>query len=170
MTKYHRELKCNLAKQYLAGASSYQLSKQYTIPSRQIRYWAQVFDIHGEASFLPTQHSATAQSKLDAIHLMCSNDWSISHTSAQLNLSSSGILSVWLKRYQEHGRQGLEARSRGRSAMKLNINTNKPDDEKSLAELKEELAYLRAENAVLKKLEELAQQKRRQTKKKRPSR
>ncbi len=41
------------------------------------------------------------------------------------------------------------------------------DDEKSLEELKEEVAYLRAENAVLKKLEELKQLKRQQTKKKR---
>lgn len=82
MTKYNRELKCNLAKQYLAGAASHQLSKQHTIPSNQIRYWAQVYDIHGVASFLPTQHGATAQNKLDAIRLMWSNNWSISHTSA----------------------------------------------------------------------------------------
>lgn len=41
------------------------------------------------------------------------------------------------------------------------------DDEKILEELKEEVAYLRAENAVLKKLEELEQIKRRQVKKKR---
>jgi len=41
------------------------------------------------------------------------------------------------------------------------------DDEKTLEELKEEVAYLRAENAVLKKLEELKQLKRQQAKKKR---
>ncbi|CCO42775.1 transposase (fragment) [Vibrio nigripulchritudo SFn135] len=46
---------------------------------------------------------------------------------------------------------------------------NKSDDEKTLEELKEELAYLRAENAVLKKLEELEQEKHRRTKKKRKS-
>ncbi len=43
----------------------------------------------------------------------------------------------------------------------------KSDDEKTLEELKEELAYLRAENTVLKKLEELEQERYRQTKKKR---
>ena len=43
----------------------------------------------------------------------------------------------------------------------------KPDDEMTLEELKEELAYLRAENAVLKKLEELELEKRRPIKKKR---
>lgn len=40
-------------------------------------------------------------------------------------------------------------------------------DEKTIEALKEEIAYLRAENAVLKKLEELKQAKRQQTKKKR---
>ncbi len=45
--------------------------------------------------------------------------------------------------------------------------TNKPDDEMTLEELKEELLYLRAENAVLKKLKELRLEKEGQTKKKR---
>ncbi|MGX9455892.1 hypothetical protein [Photobacterium damselae] len=43
----------------------------------------------------------------------------------------------------------------------------KSDDEKTLKELKDELAYLRAKDAVLKKLEELEQEKHHQTKKKR---
>ncbi|MGF1746003.1 hypothetical protein, partial [Vibrio minamisatsumaniensis] len=46
MSKYSRELKCIIAKQYLDGTSSLYLAKQYSISSRQIRYWAQVFAIH----------------------------------------------------------------------------------------------------------------------------
>ncbi|MGR5113127.1 helix-turn-helix domain-containing protein, partial [Vibrio jasicida] len=45
--------------------------------------------------------------------------------------------------------------------------TTKPDNEMTLEELREELVYLRTENAVLKKLEELEQEKSRRTKKKR---
>ncbi|MEZ9968766.1 helix-turn-helix domain-containing protein, partial [Vibrio splendidus] len=45
--------------------------------------------------------------------------------------------------------------------------TTKPDNEMTFEELKEELVYLRTENAVLKKLEELEQEKNRRTKKKR---
>ena len=47
------------------------------------------------------------------------------------------------------------------------IEPTHSDDEKTIEELKEEIAYLRAENTVLKKLEELKQAKRQQTKKKR---
>ncbi|WP_336314497.1 helix-turn-helix domain-containing protein [Vibrio tubiashii] len=108
-----------------------------------------------------------AQTKLQALQHMWTNGWSISHTSAVLNFSSSGTLAVWLKLYERDGFLGLE-RSRGRPAMSNHpFIKNKHDDEKTLEELREELAYLRAENAVLKKLEELEQEKHRRTKKKR---
>lgn len=168
MSKYSRELKLTIAQQCLDGTTSIQLSNEYSIPSRQIRYWAQVIAIHGTNSFLPTSHGDSVETKLHALNLMWTNDWSLSHTSAVLNLSSPGTLSVWLKKYNEAGIKGLENRPIGRPPMKpLPKTTPKSDDEMTLEELKEELAYLRAENAVLKKLEELEQEKRHQTKKKR---
>ncbi len=168
MSKYSRELKCIIAKQCLGGASSRDLAKQYSISSRQIRYWAQVFAIHGTDSFLPTKHAATAQTKRKALNLMWTNEWSLTHTSAVLNLSSPGILSVWLKRFNELGIKGLKIRHKGSPSMKQQPQrTTKPDNEMTLEELREELVYLRTENAVLKKLEELEQEKNRRTKKKR---
>ncbi|EDK28460.1 transposase IS3/IS911 [Vibrionales bacterium SWAT-3] len=99
---------------------------------------------------------------------MWTNDWSLTHTSAVLNLSSPGILSVWLKRFNELGIKGLKMHQKGSPSMKQQPQrTTKPDDEMTLEELKEELVYLRTENAVLKKLEELEQEKKRRTKKKR---
>ncbi len=168
MSKYSRALKCSIAKQYLqGGSSSEELSRLHSIPSRQIRYWAQVFNVHGSQAFMPNGFAKNAQTKLQALKHMWTNGWSVGHTSAVLNFSSPGTLSVWLKQYDKYGIQGLE-RSRGRPAMsKPPFIKDKSDDEKSLEELKEELAYLRAENAVLKKLEELEQEKRRRTKKKR---
>ena len=85
-----------------------------------------------------------------------------------LNLSSPGLLFVWLDRYYKKGFLGLEYRSRGKPYMKQpRMEPTHSDDEKTIEALKEEIAYLRAENAVLKKLEELKQAKRQQTKKKR---
>jgi len=170
MSKYSRAFKCSIAKQYLYGeASSGELSQKYSVPSRQIRYWAQVFNVHGSGSFLPNGFAKNAQTKLKALKHMWTNEWSVGHTSAVLNFSSPGTLSVWLKRYEQYGIQGLESKTKGKSPMaKHPFIQQKSDDEKTVEELKEELAYLRAENAVLKKLEELEQEKRRrQTKKKR---
>ena len=170
MSKYSRALKCIIAKQCLDGSTSLYLAKKYSIPSSQIRYWTQVFAIHGAESFLPTNHSSTAHKKLKALNLMWTNHWSIAHTSAVLNLSSPGILFVWLKRFNEFGIKGLKVRQKGKTSMKQQPQrTTKPDHEMTLEELREELVYLRTENAVLKKLEELEQEKNRRTKKKRSS-
>lgn len=100
---------------------------------------------------------------------MWENNWSITHTSAVFNFSSPGTISFWLKHYNQSGIQGLHSRPKGRSSMKsqLHKRPTKSDEEMSLAELREELAYLRAENAVLKKLEELDKLKRQAIKKKR---
>ena len=170
MSKYSREFKCRIAKQCLQGIPSRYLAQQHAISSRQIRYWAQVFAIHGNGAFLPTPHVCTAQFKLQALRLMWKNEWSITHTSAVLNLSSPGTLSVWHKRYIERGLKGLETNPTGRppTVKKQTQRATKPDHEMTLEELREELAYLRAENAVLKKWEELEQEKSRRTKKKRP--
>jgi len=163
MSKYHRELKLCIAQRYIDGEHSRQLSKEFSISSRQIRYWGQVFVIHGSYSFLPTTHSQNTQTKLSALNLMWTNSWSLTHTSAFLNISSPGILSVWLNRYKQDGIKGLETHSRGRSPVKIKP-TPKPDDEMTTEELQQELIYLRAENAVLKKLEELKREKQRQIK------
>jgi len=168
MSKYTRELKLNIAKTCLDGKSSRILANELSISSRQIRYWTQVFAIHGTNAFLPNSHASSANAKLQALKLMWTNDWSLTHTSAVLNQSSPGSLSTWLKAYNEFGLRGLERSSTiGQPRMKESKTPIAQDNEMTLEALKEELAYLRAENSVLKKLKELEQVKRRQTKKKR---
>jgi len=167
MSKYSREFKLITAQKCLDGKSSYTLANELSISARQIRYWAQVFAIHGTDAFLPNSHATNAATKLQALKLMWTNDWSLTHTSAVLNQSSPGALSVWLKTYNESGFRGLQRTSMNRPKMTQSNTTKKSDSEMTTEELKEELAYLRAENAVLKKLEELEQTKRRKTKKKR---
>lgn len=168
MPKYTRELKLFISKQGSEGKSSRDLAKQFDINSRLIRYWVTVYEIHGEQSFLPEPQSKYASYRLNALKLMWTNGWSINQTSAILNLSSSSAVSRWLQRFNENGIRGLKGKTIENSPMTSSSNTtNKSDDEMSKEELKEELAYLRAEMAVLKKYEELEQKKREQTKKKR---
>lgn len=168
MAKYSRELKIFIANCYLSGESSCFLAEKYSIASKQIRYWAKVVALHGDNAFVPTPHLRSATARFEALKLMSTNSWSLSHTSAVLNLISSGILFVWLERYNKQGFSGLEYRQRGKLPMKPpHTISSRSDDEKSLEELKEKITYLRAENAVLKKLEELKQLKRQQAKKKR---
>lgn len=169
MSKYIRELKLCIAQRCLDGVPSRTLAKEFSIPANQIRYWTTVYRIHGTSAFKPLNNTNSADFKFSVLKTMWENNWSIAHTSAAFNFSSSGTISVWLKHYNQSGIQGLHSRPKGRPSMKSQLNKRpiKSDEEMSLAELREELAYLRAENAVLKKLEELDKLKRQATKKKR---
>ncbi len=101
---------------------------------------------------------------------MRENHWSISYTSIVHNMSSPGTISTWLTQFERFGLSGLQPKKQGRK-MKKNQKqeTIKPTEQMSLEELREELEYRRAENAYLKKLDALLQEKERQTKKKQGS-
>ena len=76
-------------------------------------------------------------------------------TALKFNISSPALISHWHKAYRLYGMSGLITKPRGKTAMTKPFITGKPDDEKTLAELKRENEYLRAEVAYLKKLDAL---------------
>jgi transposase len=89
---------------------------------------------------------------------------SLSQTASLFEIPSESAISRWLKTYERWGAAGLlkETRGRKKSTMtkkprKSSIVSSDPAAEK-LAELQQEVEYLRAENAFLKKLEALVQQ------------
>ena len=86
---------------------------------------------------------------------MLKEDLSQSEVALKFNISSPALISHWHKAYRLQGMSGLISKPKGRTAMSKPFITDKPDDEKSLAELKRENEYLRAEVAYLKKLDAL---------------
>lgn len=76
-----------------------------------------------------------------------------SETALKFNISSPALISHWHNAYRLYGISGLTPKAKGRIAMSKLYITNKPDEEKTLAELERENEYLRAENAYLKKLD-----------------
>ena len=149
--------------------SSSELSRNFGVSGRQIRYWSAVYRIHGDNAFLHSERPYTKHFKLNVIETMFSENWSLTHTCAYFDLSSPGILSEWLKRYNQSGSDYLTPRRKGRPKMNKTPCTSqeKSPEDMSEQELRDELEYLRTENAVLKKFEALAQEKRNRTKKKR---
>jgi transposase len=91
---------------------------------------------------------------------------------ALFDIRSVGCLSVWERQYERGGLEALAPRRRGGSrsmpkppvappAVTDTVKDGPPDDEaRSREELLAELAYLRMENAYLKKLEALTQGRR----------
>jgi transposase len=166
MSKYHRAFKLELAR-LAQQQSSLELSRRFKVSSSQIRYWSSVYLIHGLNSFLHSEHPYTSSFKIKALTAMHENDWSLRYTSAYFDLSTAGILFQWQKLYSREGISRLTPKKKGRPRMEYNSSTSKPSEQMTEKELREELDYLRAENAVLKKLEALAQAKKK-TIKKRP--
>lgn len=92
---------------------------------------------------------------------------SISEVMKHSNLKSSALVANWLCQYREHGIDGIKPKSEGHSKQmpKLKILKAKPsqeDSDKIQEQLLEELAYLRADNAYLKKRRALGQKQKEQ--------
>ncbi|MDN7125759.1 helix-turn-helix domain-containing protein [Pseudidiomarina sp. 1APP75-32.1] len=164
MSKHHRAFKLELAKR-AQHESSRELGRRFNVSSRQIRYWSSVYRLHGLSSFRHSEHPYTSSFKLKVLNAMREHDWSISYTSAYFDLSTPGILFQWQKLYSLEGTSRLHPKKKGKPRMKHNPSESKSAKQMTEQELRDELDYLRAENAVLKKLEALAQAKKKQVKK-----
>lgn len=164
MSKYHRAFKLKLA-QLAQKESSGVLGPEFEVRPNLIRYWALVYRLNGSNSFTHKQLPYELEFKLNVLETMKRNNWSLGYASAFFDLSSPGILFQWQKLYAQDGISRLNPRQKGRSHMTEHSSNPKPSAEMTEKELREELDYLRAENAVLKKLEALAQAKKKKAKK-----
>jgi transposase len=100
-----------------------------------------------------------AEFKLTVLQYMWDNGLSNRQAAARFNVRNPTSIGIWDSRYSEGGMAAL-ARPRNKV---LNMKAlppkpdPQPDQERSREDLLKELAYLRMENEVLKKLQALAQ-------------
>lgn len=101
----------------------------------------------------------TQEFRLRVIRYMMKQKCSSAEASAHFAIPNETLIREWLKRYREGGAEALHPVKKGVPVPK----EKSPPDSKSFsemthAELKEELEYLRAENAYLKKLKALREE------------
>ena len=124
------------------GYSYKELSKKFEIDPSNVKYMVKLADLHGEL-------------KLDIINEVLILGHSIKSTSLKYALPNPALLSNWISKFKENGYNILE-KPRGRTSKMKNNNKKIEKNELSKVEqLEKELEYLRAENAVLKKLREI---------------
>ena len=133
-----------------------------------IRKWAKVYDLYGESGLEHQSRRWTYEDKINAVQRVLDGE-SYHEVAHSLGMSTISQVMTWHRKYLELGYDGLKLDGRGRKR-KMGNKPTKPSKSKSQAEeiveLRKRLEYLEAENAYLKKLAALVQQRKAQEQKK----
>ena len=134
----------------------------------QINKWAKVYDLYGESGLEHRIRHWTYEDKINAVQRVLGGE-SYHEVALSLGMSTHTRVLVWHRKYLELGWNGLKLEDRGRKR-KMGNKPIKPSKSKSqtgeIVELRKRLEYLEAENAYLKKLAALVQQRKAQEQKK----
>ena len=139
-----------------------------TTMRKHIIMWSRVYELYGENGLEHRIRHWTYEDKVNAIQRLLDGEsyYEVAHS---LGMSTKSQVLTWHRKYLELGWDGLKLDGRGRKR-KMGNKPIKPPKSKSQAEeiveLRKRLEYLEAENAYLKKLAALVQQRKAQEQKK----
>jgi len=165
MTKYDEGFKLKVVQQHLReGIGAKRLAHRHGVSAGQIRRWIAAFGEHGRSGLRRGGGSYDAQFKLSVLQRMWAEQWSLGQTAVAFDIRCAAHIGKWERQYHGGGIEALTPRPRGRPKQMTTSELPKsgpkqPEDARSREELLEELKYLRAEVAYLKKLRALVQAK-----------
>ena len=166
MARYDEKFKKAVVKAYLSGPSGYRvLEGRYGVDQSTIRRWVDVYRRHGDAGLHKKFSHYSARFKLSVLKRMWRQELSYSQVVVLFDLrGGTGVVSNWERQYHEGGLDALEPKPRGRPKKMKPPEPPKvavrPEDTRTLEELRKENEYLRAEVAYLKKLDALVRAQR----------
>ena len=133
-----------------------------------IRKWSRVYELYGESGLEHRSRHWTYEDKINAVQRVLDGE-SYHEVAHSLGMSNITQITIWHRKYLELGWDGLKLDGRGRKR-KMGNKPTRPSKSKSqeeeIVELRKRLEYLEAENAYLKKLAALVQQRKAQEQKK----
>ena len=169
MSKYSNEFKMKVIEYCINQNHGYMdTEKHFGVNHEVLRGWVKKYQLYGPEGIVKQQLSSyTGDFKVYVEEYMHNNHLSLAETAFQFRLGNHSIVSKWERIYYEEGPQALYRERRGRNK---NMNS-KPRKKKLSKEVEEDLIAenqrLRMENAYLKKLNALVQERiKRESKKK----
>jgi transposase len=165
-SSYSMELKLRAVQDYLSGQySQYEIIDKYKIASRtQLKSWIDKYNGHssfksyneGERA-MTKGRSTTWQERIDIVLYCLAHQHDYRKAAEQYQVSYQQVYQ-WVKKYQDGGQDSLQD---GRGQKKAVETLNEADHQKlAMNKLEYENERLRAENAFLKKLQELQRRRR----------
>ncbi|EOO57687.1 hypothetical protein IKE_06312 [Bacillus cereus VD196] len=160
MTKFTAEEKMTAVQSYLEGVEGYDaISASIGASVSTIRTWVIQYKHNGVEAFIKSYASYSAQFKLDVLNYMNDQGTSSDEAAAIFNIPSSGLIRKWRRQFASQGTDALISKKEGRLNMMKKTKKSTTPIKGSIEELQVEVERLRMENAYLKKLNALVQNK-----------
>jgi transposase len=166
MSKYSEQFKLSLVRQYLSGSGGLKfIAQEHGIDHSQFGRWVSAYKQHGISGLQKKRAIYSVEFKLTVLEHMRFNDLSQDQTAALFDIRSPAHIGMWKRSYDQYGLDGLIRRPKGRSQLMNDspspkkINSPVDDASRSHEDLLAEVNQLRMENAYLKKLRALVQEK-----------
>ncbi len=163
MKQYDERFKLLVVQQCLREDTSLrEVARQYCLDESSVRQWRDSYRQHGALGLRKKYSHRSAAFKLAVLERMWRDGLSQRQTAALFDIRERSAIGRWEQQYHSGGLNALAPKCKGRRPMakKPPSPPPPPDEERSHEELLKELAYLRAENAYLKKLDALTREKR----------
>ncbi|WP_113705720.1 IS3-like element IS1397 family transposase [Escherichia coli] len=153
--KHSFEVKLAAVNHYLAGhAGIISTAKLFQLSHTSLSHWINLFLLHGPRA-LDCRHkrSYSPEDKLCVVLYALGHSESLPRVAARFNIPSHNTVKNWIKGYRKSGNEAF-IRRRKEKSMTRSDDTHENEANMTPEEMKNELCYLRAENAYLKAMQE----------------
>jgi len=168
MAKYTFEMKRNAVEHYLNTNDSFKVTaKKHQVNYSLLREWVARTKEHGIESLNSKCTRYDIQFKMEVLNFMNNTGASPLQVAAMFNVPSPRTVRKWRSILESQGIDALRKTSMGYATVKKKktIAPKKKQNVNSQNDLQKEIEYLRMENAYLKKLHALIQEKEKSQKK-----
>lgn len=165
MAKYSLETKLAAVHAYVDGTESFKVTaEQYNVDITMLKEWVASFRNHGVKAFQKTYTNYPVEFKMDVLNYMNETGASMREAISVFNISCVKTVREWKHLFETQGIDALQPPKKERQSMKKEQKKNQ-SVEKSQEGLQAEVERFRMENAYLKKLHALIQEKEKSLKK-----